>query len=499
MSGKVPAQNALLTAGRYRVERLIARGGMGAVYLARHIDLHRQVALKILSPSQDMEESGAFEERFRLEAETLAALNHPNIVTLYDYGETDDGRYFLALEYIDGPRFTDRLRPGPLEPSDAVRLILQVCRALRYAHRRGVVHRDLKPSNLLTWRDDEGEEHVKVVDFGLVKVMEDDQSLTRAGLILGSPHCMAPEQIRGDEIDHRADIYSIGILLYRAVTGVWPFHGDSSTATMIAHINNAVPRMADLALAREVPPLLESTIRRCLGKRPDDRYADIGGLMTDLERAVSVDASLTLSGGSQGVPERTQDHPRSSSVTGGTVLSPEDEPTGLTNLVPDPSGLTAPLPQLVPDARPAPATRAPALWLALLALLIVLAGVTGGVVSWMMQGPGLDQNDSTLGRSTDALEHDGAPDGPGEGAAETVAAPGEPEEGAATLPAPAPSRPPARPTPVARPTPSPARPVAGAPVAPAPVEPTPAAPDNDVGDAAGGADGFLGWEEGDNE
>src|SRR5687768_15357253 len=102
MSGKVEAQSSLLTAGRYRVERLIARGGMVAVDLARHIDLHREVALKILSPSPDMEDSGSFEERFRLEAETLAALNHPNIVTLYDYGQTEDGRYFLALEYIDG-------------------------------------------------------------------------------------------------------------------------------------------------------------------------------------------------------------------------------------------------------------------------------------------------------------------------------------------------------------------------------------------------------------
>ena len=175
-----------IVGGRFVIDRLIARGGMGAVYLAHQLNLGRPVALKIMTPPPDSEDGDTFEERFRLEAETLAALHHPNIVTVYDYGPTEDGRYYLALEYIEGPRFTDLIRKGRMAPERAVRLMLQVCNALRYAHKRGVVHRDLKPSNLLV-RVEDGVEGVKVVDFGLVKVAEADQSLTRAGLVLGSP------------------------------------------------------------------------------------------------------------------------------------------------------------------------------------------------------------------------------------------------------------------------------------------------------------------------
>ena len=140
-----PANNAVVVAGRYRVERLIARGGMAAVFLAEQIALRRRVALKILHPPPDADESGNYAQRFRLEAETLATLDHPNIVTLYDYGPSEEGRFFLAMEYIEGPRYTDLIATGCLEPDRTIQLILQVCAALRYAHRHGVVHRDLKP------------------------------------------------------------------------------------------------------------------------------------------------------------------------------------------------------------------------------------------------------------------------------------------------------------------------------------------------------------------
>ncbi|MBL8616491.1 MAG: serine/threonine protein kinase [Deltaproteobacteria bacterium] len=271
-----------LLAGRYRVERLIARGGMGSVYLCQDTELPRAIALKVLNPTPDVEGSGRFDDRFKLEANTLAALNHPNIVTLYDYGQTGDGRFYLALEYVDGPRFTDLLRPGPLPVARAVGLMIQVCRALRYAHRRGVVHRDLKPSNLLVRVDDDGEEQVKVVDFGLVKVMEEDQSLTRAGLILGSPHCMAPEQIRGQEVDHRADIYAIGVLLFRMLAGRWPFHGETSTATMMAHLQQPAPLLSVAAPEAAVPAGLDALVAACMSKAPVDRPDDVTVIMDRL-------------------------------------------------------------------------------------------------------------------------------------------------------------------------------------------------------------------------
>ena len=293
---EVDRTTARVFAGRYEVERMIARGGMGEVYLCTDRDLNRPVALKILRGGVDSDDGGRFKERFRLEARTLATLNHPHIVTLYEYGETDDGQLFLALEYIEGPRFTDLVRKGPMNPDRVVSLTMQVCRALRFAHRRGVVHRDLKPSNLLVRIDEDGEEQIKVVDFGLVKVVEDDQALTRAGLILGSPHCMAPEQIRGlKAVDHRVDIYAVGVLMFRALTGVWPFHGETSTATMIAHINQPVPRFADVSPDVMVAPGLEDIIRQCLEKDPNARFADVSALMAALRALTGQPATVTHS------------------------------------------------------------------------------------------------------------------------------------------------------------------------------------------------------------
>ncbi len=282
-STRPEARGGEVMAGRYKVDTLIARGGMATVYLAHHVQLNRPIALKILTPPPDSEEAASFQERFRLEAETLAQLDHPHIVTLHDFGEIkSDGRFFLAMEFVDGPRLSDLLTTGPLPPARALGLLVQVCTALRYAHRRGVVHRDLKPSNLLIRADDDGNDHVKVVDFGLVKLTRDDQSITRAGLILGSPHCMAPEQVKGLDIDHRADIYAIGVLLFRTITGQYPFHGANSAATMIAHLNEEVPTFCRIVPELEVPEGLEDITRTCLAKSPADRFSDMGSLIDAL-------------------------------------------------------------------------------------------------------------------------------------------------------------------------------------------------------------------------
>ncbi len=289
------ASPGTVIAGRYEIERLIARGGMAVVYLARQRNLRRKVALKILSPPNNAEERATFEERFRREAETLASFDHPHIVTLYDYGEVDEpsqvgrqGRFYLAMEYIEGPRLADLLYEGPIPAPEAIRLMGQVCRALRFSHRRGVVHRDLKPSNLLIKYDDDGNAQIKVVDFGLVKLKDDDQSITRAGMILGSPHCMAPEQIRGEPIDHRADIYAVGVLLFRCVLGQYPFHGSTSTATMISHLNDPIPAFRDMAPEIAAPPGLEEVVRRCLAKETADRYFDMVSVFQALRNVVSM-------------------------------------------------------------------------------------------------------------------------------------------------------------------------------------------------------------------
>jgi len=274
-----------LIGGKFRIEHRIARGGQASVYLAHQEPLNRPVALKILSPPSmeaTDEEREAFEQRFLLEARTLGALDHPNIVTIFDYGETDDGRYYLAMEYIGGGRFLDLLNTGYLEPGRAVNLVLQVAKGLRYAHKRGVVHRDVKNSNVLVRTLDNGEEQAKVVDFGLVKLSKTDSGLTQTGMILGSPHFMAPEQATGQSVDHRADIYATGVLLYCGLTGKYPFDGPHATAIITAHVTRDVPTFANIAPRIRIPEGLEAVVRRCLEKKPGRRYPSMDALIAEL-------------------------------------------------------------------------------------------------------------------------------------------------------------------------------------------------------------------------
>ena len=327
-----PERRPRIIAGRYERGSLIARGGMASVYKARHLKLNRVVALKVLTPPPDADEAHAFEERFQREGETLAQLDHPNIVTLYDFDQVPEtGDFYLAMEYIDGPRFSDLVKDGPLEHRRAVTLILQVCRGLRYAHRRGVVHRDLKPSNLLIRTLDDGTEQVKVVDFGLVKLQKDDQSITRTGLILGSPHCMSPEQVRGQPVDHRADIYAIGVLLFRTLTGRYPFHGANSAATMIAHLNTPIPDFDSVVPDHDIPPALEDVVRKCLAKTPEDRFADAQALMDALATSVglSTDAFRSMSVSAPGLPAAHSDDTTAAltptpSVSAPTLVRPQE-------------------------------------------------------------------------------------------------------------------------------------------------------------------------------
>jgi hypothetical protein len=268
--------------GRYVVERLLARGGMAVVYLARHAELNRQVAIKVLEPPEDGNPAFNFEERFIIEARVLAGLNHPHIVTLHDFGRLDNGTCYLAMEFVDGPRLSDVLRAGPLEQRRTLRLMAQVCTALHAAHARGVVHRDLKPSNLLITTDDAGAEVVKVVDFGIAKLQGIDNDTTIAGMVLGSPHCMAPEQIHGSPCDVRTDVYAVGVLLYRCLTGRFPFHAENPAATMVGHISGVVPSFHDVAPLEVFPDGLEAVVRRCLEKQPAARWPDIEALLAAL-------------------------------------------------------------------------------------------------------------------------------------------------------------------------------------------------------------------------
>jgi serine/threonine protein kinase len=270
-------------ADRYKIRRLIAKGGMGSVYEAEQMPLGRKVALKILVEPPNSGDTEAFQQRFFLEAATLAKLDHPHTVTLHDYGRTPDDIFYLVMEYVDGVPLSRMLQAeGPIDPQRAVTLITQVARALRNAHENGVIHRDLKPGNLLVKVDMDGNDMVKVVDFGLVKLTEGDQAITVTGMIMGSPHCMAPEQVQGAAVDERADIYALGVLLFRCVTGQYPFHGSTTTATMIAHINHPIPKLAEKAPNLQVPDGFEAFIGRCLAKNPEQRFSSMRAVVKEL-------------------------------------------------------------------------------------------------------------------------------------------------------------------------------------------------------------------------
>jgi serine/threonine protein kinase len=291
---KEPSQNSVqigaLVSDRYRIDEVIARGGMATVYLAQDVRLKRPIALKMLRRAATQDDASTFKKRFVLEAETLGSLDHPNIVILHDFGLTEQGRYFLAMEYVGGRRLSDILKAGPLPSDRTLNYITQLSEALHYAHAHGVIHRDLKPSNILVKTRENGHEQIKVVDFGLVKINESEQSITRSGYVLGSPHCMAPEQVKGLAIDHRADIYATGILLFRCLTGKYPFHGDNITATMVAHLQKPIPRFKEIASTVVVPDGIEDVVRKCLQKEPQDRYTDMASLRYEISQCLSIPA-----------------------------------------------------------------------------------------------------------------------------------------------------------------------------------------------------------------
>ena len=262
--------------GDYEILAELGAGGMGRVYRARDLTLERIVALKTLTP-QFGSDSG-FVQRFLKEARAAARLNHPNIVQIYDFGQ-DGETYYLAMEYVDGHSLGAYLKRGHFSERDAILVIRHACRALAVAHVEGLVHRDIKPDNLMLTSKGE----VKLVDLGIAKRVDEDQSLTQTGQAVGTPHYISPEQIRGSkDVDARADIYSLGATLYHLVTGHTPFKGTSGALVMSMHL------VQPLADPRSYVPGLSDglcrVIRKMMAKDRDERYPDVDALDRDLYR-----------------------------------------------------------------------------------------------------------------------------------------------------------------------------------------------------------------------
>jgi serine/threonine-protein kinase len=272
--------------GKYRVERKLGEGGMGAVYLAHHVTLPKQFAVKALH--SDFTRNVEALERFRREATTTALLEHPNILGISDMDQTDDGMMYIVMEFLKGQELRDVLNEVRILPIPrAVHIFSQLCRALAAAHDKGIVHRDLKPENVFLVEREGDTDFVKVLDFGISKIKQGGSKLTQTGMVIGTPHYMSPEQARGDSnLDHRSDIYTIGAMLYEAITGALPVQADNPTGVLVKILTEAVtpPRQINPAIA----PSLEAVVMAAMAKDPAQRYPACRDLMRAIQQATGL-------------------------------------------------------------------------------------------------------------------------------------------------------------------------------------------------------------------
>jgi tRNA A-37 threonylcarbamoyl transferase component Bud32 len=266
--------------GRYAIERMLGSGGMGLVYLGRHVVLKKPVAVKVLR--QGVATDPEMVARFRQEAEAASAIGNPHIIDVTDFGVLDEGSTYFVMEVLDGVVLTNIiLREGPMAIGRLVHIARQLCNGLAAAHRAGIVHRDMKPDNVYLVTRDGDADFVKILDFGIAKVGGVTSKLTRAGDIFGSPDYMSPEQCQGAFIDARSDIYSLGIILYELLLGRRPFDADNFAGLLEAHV--FTPPLRPSLFREGCPTELEAIILRCLEKSPDARYPDCAALLADLE------------------------------------------------------------------------------------------------------------------------------------------------------------------------------------------------------------------------
>jgi len=291
-----PSSNALLGSvidGRYEVLSVIGEGGMGTVYEVRHRALGKRFALKALR--KDLALDGEIAARFIQEARTAAAVSHPGLVEITDFGQLESGQVYFVMELLEGQSLAALLRNGgPLPAARGLAIVRQLVHALKAAHEASIVHRDLKPDNIHIGRGDGGADVVKIVDFGLAKVIGSSK-LTAAGMVFGTPHYMSPEQAAGEVVDHRADIYALGIVMYEMFTGKVPFEADSYMGVLTKHMYMAPAPPSEVRPELKSLGALEDVILRCLQKRPQLRYDDLAALLVDLEQRLALPAKAAPS------------------------------------------------------------------------------------------------------------------------------------------------------------------------------------------------------------
>jgi serine/threonine protein kinase len=328
-----PSTDSLLGAvieGKYRIDKLLGEGGMGAVYRVHHLGLRREFALKVLRPELTSHKEVA--ARFDREAQSAARLDHPNCLHVTDFGTTGGGLKYMVMQLLSGHELSDELEAGPLPPARAVSLMLQIARGLEHAHENGIVHRDIKPENVFVTTDHDGRELLQLVDFGIAKVLEGELAdgspkLTRAGMVFGTPRYMSPEQASGSEIDHRSDLYSAGIVFYQMLAGTVPFDSEDLVRVLRQQIVEPPP-----PLPEHVPSELCAIVERLLAKDRAERFESAAAVIRALEAwgsassgaaaaSVSIDtaASPSTSASSSTLPPSTSPFVTSPTMTSVTA------------------------------------------------------------------------------------------------------------------------------------------------------------------------------------
>ncbi len=274
---------------QFRILKRLGEGGMGAVFLAEQMEMERKVVVKVLHPELTASNSSAI-ERFRREAKAVAQLNHPNIVQVFVFGQADNGQLYLAMEFIEGRDLAKELSRGPMPQPRALKILDQVCAALTEAHGAGIVHRDLKPENIMLADRHGNSDFVKVLDFGIAKLHEpgggNSPKLTQAGTVFGTPRYMSPEQVKGESVDARSDIYALGVIFYEMLCGRHPFDAETTIEYLVKHVNESVPLPSEVFAELELMPRVEALVMKCLEKSPEDRFQSVAELQRELRTAL---------------------------------------------------------------------------------------------------------------------------------------------------------------------------------------------------------------------
>jgi eukaryotic-like serine/threonine-protein kinase len=389
--------------GKYRLDAFLSKGGMGAVYRATHVMLNKTVAVKLINP--ELVTSPDVVRRFQREARAATALSHPNIVSVYDLGQTTEGTLYIAMEFVDGPSLKSVIESGgPVPVMRSLTLARQLASALSAAHRQGVIHRDLKPHNVMLARSHDGQEVAKLVDFGIAKTFDEGTQLTTAGFSPGTPQYMAPEQAEGRAVDARSDLYSFGIILYEMLAGEVPFNATSTAAVLIKQIKESPmpPSVKNPRVA--IPPQVEAIVLRCMAKDPAERFQtadELGSALEESAVALAGSAAAMQATLPMGIPTALVGASRVATVPAG-VVSPSSAaaPTVRSQQAPPPQApadtrtTTAPVGGLAPAALASPSRKPGASPVFVIFMLLMAAGAAAIIYLGYFRNP-LSQSATT--------------------------------------------------------------------------------------------------------